>query len=389
VNENLAALAKAAPRSPDWETDFEALSGTPIAYVLASMKRTPQNPLWHGEGDVLTHTKLVLRELSGDERYRRADERKKLILFTAALLHDIGKTRCTRLDNGVPISPYHSKTGAVMARQLLWKHFGLCGDESSRSFRETVCFLIRCHSLPPNIINDEDCERTLVKAAAHGELAPEFSLKMLDILTGADMKGRICDTLKSSLDNLEFCFSLAKETGVYNAPMKFVSPYSELAYFDGKIPLNTELYDSSWGEVVIMSGLPGTGKDTWIKENLPGLPEISPDDIRRQLKISPTDPQGAVFATAREQAKEYLRRREPFVWNATNITAATRARLTTLISGYGAATRIVFLETPWETELARNSARPDSVPESAIETMLEKLEIPEKHEARTVEWRCV
>ncbi len=389
MNKNLAALAKAAPRSPDWETDFEALSDTPIAYVLTSMKRIPQNPLWHGEGDVLTHTELVLKELSGDERCRRADERKRLILFTAALLHDIGKTRCTRLDNGVPISPYHSKTGAVMARELLWKHFGLCGDEGSRSFREAVCSLIRCHSFPPKIINDNDCERVLVKAAAHGELAPEFSLEMLDILTSADIKGRICNTLKSSLEALEFCFSLARETGVYYAPMTFASPFSELMYFDGKIPLNTQLYDNSWGEVVIMSGLPGTGKDTWIKNNLPGLPEISPDNIRRQLKISPTEPQGAVFAKAREQAKGYLRRREPFVWNATNITAATRAKLTALISGYGAAARIVFLETPWETELSRNSARPDSVPKSAIENMLEKLEIPERHEARAVKWLCV
>ncbi len=389
MNDSLAALAKAAPRAPDWETDLTALSGTPIACLLAAMERTPQNPLWHGEGDVLAHTKLVLRELSGDERYRRADERKRLILFAAALLHDIGKTRCTRLDNGVPISPYHSKTGAVMARELLWRDLGLCGDKSSRSFREAVCFLIRCHSLPPHIIDDNDCERSLVRAAAHGELAPEFTLEMLDILTSADIKGRVCDTLKSSLEALDFCFSLARETGVYNAPMIFPSPYSELMYLDGKIPLNTELYDSSWGEVVIMSGLPGTGKDTWIKESLSGMPVISPDNIRRRLGVSPTDPQGAVFAEAREQAKELLRRRQPFVWNATNITAATRARLAALVSGYGAATRIVFLETPWETELSRNRARPDNVPESAIETMLGKLEIPERHEARTVEWLCV
>ncbi len=338
---------------------------------------------------MFSHTRLVLRELSGDERYRALDERKRLILFTAALLHDIGKTRCTRLDNGVPVSPYHTKTGAVMARELLWRDFGLCGDKSSRSLREAVCFLIRCHSLPPRIIDDNNCERNLVKAAAHGELAPEFTLEMLDILTSADIKGRVCDTLKSSLEALDFCFSLARETGVYNAPMRFLSPYSELMYLDGKIPLNTELYDSSWGEVVIMSGLPGTGKDTWIKENLSGMPVISSDNIRRRLGISPTDPQGAVFAVAREQAKEYLRRRQPFVWNATNITAATRARLTALVSGYGAASRIVFLETPWETELSRNRARPDNVPESAIEAMLKKLEIPERHEARTVEWLCV
>ncbi len=389
MNENFATLLKAVPRAPDWQTDFDALNGTMLSPIFSAMSRTPQNPHWHGEGDVFSHTKLVLKELAGDERYRLADDRKRLILFTAALLHDIGKTRCTRLENGVPISPYHSKTGAVMTRELLWRDFGLCGNENSRSFRETVCFLIRYHSLPPHIINEPDCERALVKIAAQGELVPKFTLEMLDILTSADIRGRICDTLNKSLDALEFCFSLAKETGVYYSPAVFSSPSAERFYFDGKIPLGTELYDSAWGEIVIMSGLPGTGKDTWIRDNLAGLPEISPDKIRKLLKVSPTDPQGAVFASARELAKEYLRRREPFVWNATNITAATRKKLTALFGQYNAASKIVFLETPWETELSRNSARPDSVPQSAIEAMLGRLEIPERHEARIVEWLCV
>ena len=50
-------------------------------------------------------------------------------------------------------------------------------------------------------------------------------------------------------------------------------------------------------------------------------------NIRRANKISPTAAQGKVANIAREQAKEYLRQHQPFVWNATNITAQSVNRL--------------------------------------------------------------
>jgi hypothetical protein len=46
---------------------------------------------------------------------------------------------------------------------------------------------------------------------------------------------------------------------------------------------------------------------------MPDLPMISLDDIRRINKIPPTAKQGKVANIAREQAKEYLRRQQPFV----------------------------------------------------------------------------
>ncbi|MDE7349538.1 MAG: hypothetical protein K2N25_00590 [Muribaculaceae bacterium] len=39
-----------------------------------------------------------------------------------------------------------------------------------------------------------------------------------------------------------------------------------------------------------------------------------------------------------------------------------------------------------DTLLDRNHSRVDSVPQSAIETMLGKLELPEVHEASEVSW---
>lgn len=54
--------------------------------------------------------------------------------------------------------------------------------------------------------------------------------------------------------------------------------------------------------------------------------------------------------------------------------------------GHKARAHIVYLETDWQTLLARNASREDAVPQTVIENMLGKLELPEAHEAARVDW---
>ena len=110
------------------------------------------------------------------------------------------------------------------------------------------------------------------------------------------------------------------------------------------------------------------------------------DEIRKRLKVSPTDNQGAVVARAHEQAKEYLRKKQPFVWNATSITAQLRSKQISLFEQYGASVKTAFLETDWEEELIRNANREAKVPKEVIEKMLSKLELPERFESEKVVW---
>ena len=167
---------------------------------------------------------------------------------------------------------------------------------------------------------------------------------------------------------------LCEELGCLNEPYAFASDYSKRAYFLEKTQWQgQELFDDTWGEVILLSGLPGTGKDTWIAKNYPSLPVVSLDEIRKKLKISATDEQGLVVATAHEQAKEYLRKKQPFVWNATSITAQLRSKQISLFEQYGAMVKTVFLETEWQENLARNSGREAVVPQVVIEKMLSKL----------------
>lgn len=389
MNANWAKLQSAVPRGPDWRTDWSALEETPLQPCICRMRDTLQNPLWHGEGDVWTHTRMVCEEMAADREFRELPGEARLPLFLAAVLHDIGKIPCTRLEDGAWVSPGHTLAGTKVARELLWREFGLCGEKKLRGIRECVCALIRNHSVPLHILEQEDPERRLVRMAAQGELAEGFRLSLLRLLVRADIKGRVCRDMEGSLETAELCFSLAEELGVMDASFDFRSPAAKHAYLSGKrIWLGQDLYDDTWGEVILMCGLPGTGKDTWIRDNCPELPVVSLDEIRGQLGISPQEAQGEVVREARERARDLLRQHSPFAWNATNITLMTRRKLLDLFESYGARVRIVFLETGWETGLARNGGRSREVPRAVIERMLGNLEPPERFEAREVDWIC-
>ena len=139
----------------------------------------------------------------------------------------------------------------------------------------------------------------------------------------------------------------------------------------------------------MLSGLPGTGKDTWIQRNHPELPVLSLDNLRAELRISPRDNQGKLIQEARERARTYLRMKQPFIWNATSLTDKTREKNIALFERYGASVRIVYLETDWQMRVERNRKRTNAVPESKVGRMLAKTVPPAPDEAREVEWICV
>ena len=386
----IEAIKNCIPSSQMNEIPWKRIEQLLGASCYANMKTTQQNPVFHGEGDVYTHTQMVCRELIGAKAFHELPDRQKTELFLAAILHDIGKVKTTRLEDGIWVSPHHSLAGSQIVREFLWLSCGVCGTQEMIRFRETVCALIRYHMLPVYLMEQEEPERTAREAAAVGELAADFSWHLLCILAEADVRGRIAADVTDGLAQVELSRLMAEEAKCLHVPYSFADSFTKRAYLAGRnVQPDQTLYDDTWGETIMLSGLPGTGKDTWIGQHHPDMPMVSLDGIRAELGIKPTDNQGEVIQAAQERAREYLRMNQPFVWNATDLTKDTRQKLIRLFERYGARVRIVYLETDEETREARNAGRKDAVPEDVVAKMLGKTVLPTPDEAQTVEWVCV
>jgi predicted kinase len=136
---------------------------------------------------------------------------------------------------------------------------------------------------------------------------------------------------------------------------------------NGKLAPDWPQHEAFRCEVVLMSGLPGAGKDTWVRRHLPDWPVISLDALRDEMDVDPRDEQGAVVQAAREQARAYLRAGRSFVWSATNLSRMLRASLVELFFAYDARVRIVYVEAAGSEALWRqNRAREGRVPAAVI-----------------------
>lgn len=375
------------PDAPHWGIDWDLIETSALKDHVDAMRHTPQSVRWHAEGDVWTHTRMVCESLISMQEYRELSPVQRQILFMAALLHDVGKPMTTRQEGEDWVAPSHSTKGALLARYILWKEFGMCGTLELQTMREAVVLLVKHHSFPPYALEKEENVRKMISIAALMALVPDFSLKLLHMLSKADALGRESEDKGDFVAQVDLFAELAKEQGCYDAPVSFASDYTRRAYLaGGDVWPQQELYDETWGEVVMLCGLPGTGKDYWISRNCKDMPIVSLDDIRRKHKLSQDGSQGHVASLGKEEAKSYLRKHQPFVWNATNITVDIRRQLIGLFESYGASVRIVYLETDLDTQLRRNADREDKVPEKTLDAFLRKLSVPEIHEARKVEW---
>lgn len=367
--------------------DWASYESSCLGSIFEKMASTMQNPLYHGEGDVYTHTRLCCEALASLDEYKALDESGKKVVFIATLLHDIGKIPCTKIIDGALASPRHAIVGGVMSRELLWK-LGLCGNIEEIQLREAISSLIKYHSFPPYAIFNDNPELKLLKVASCGELAPLFSMSKLCMLEKADVLGRVNDDQNMVLDRIEYCRLLSQENECLDSPYKFSDDFTKRAYFKSKTSFKDDrLYNDSWGQVILLSGLPASGKDTFISKCFPDIPVISLDEIRIELGIKPTDKQGKVIDLAHERAKELLRKKQQFIWNATSLTSILRSNQIELFESYGASVKAIYLETDLNTLLDRNNSRKAYVPEEVIFKMLSRIELPERFECQSVEWR--
>lgn len=249
------------------------------------------------------------------------------------------------------------------------------------AMREGICSMVLVHQLPFWLYERQDSGKSACRVS--------LSMRASELLihAAADARGRICADKADMLDRVSLSAAAFEELGILESPFPFANDESRFSFFerDDRNPWYAAHEDFRC-EATLVCGLPGTGKDTWISANMPGVPTVSLDRVREDLGISPLENQGQVIQEGFERARVHLRASRDFVWNATNVTRSNREKIVRLLRDYNARIRIVYLEVPPDRLLSQNDGREATVPVDAILRLARKLEPPQATEAHEVTW---
>ncbi|WP_426790957.1 AAA family ATPase [Sphingobacterium sp. WOUb80] len=346
---------------------------------VRDMEHVQQDPLHHAEGNVAIHTQMVLQQLEALPEYRNLDYQKQELLWASALLHDVEKRSTTIVaTDGRINSPNHAKKGAQTAREILFRDV-----ETPFALREEIVALVRYHGLPLWLMEKADPMKSALEASL------SVNMSQLKLLAEADIRGRYCRDLDALLYALDMFELYTKEIGCWHAARSFLSENARFTYFNGKDSyVDYVPFDAFKSTVIVLSGLPGMGKDYQILKMNTDMPVISLDDIRRKYRIDPSDKRrnGWVIQEAKEQAKKYLRCGQDFIWNATNITSQMRQQLIDLFVGYQAYVKLLYVEKPYKVWRTQNRDREYPLPDAVLDKMLHNLEVPQLTEAHEVHY---
>ncbi len=349
---------------PDWENMQH------FDWVQA-LKDCPQDAIWHAEGNVYTHTMMVVQALFSLPEYACFTEIEQKILMYAAVFHDIAKPICTFEDKGRIISPKHAKVGEKVARTLLW--------DADFPFREAVCSLVRLHGTPLWALEKQSPNASVISASLR------LKNSWLHALSKADVLGRACEDKADLLERVAYFKELCIENGCYENSYQFENEHSRFHFFQKEENYPAVLFDDTSFKVILLSGLPGSGKDTYIQQHFKDLPVISLDDLRIEHGAVHGDMymQGKIVAMAYEKAKEYCRKKQYFVWNSTNLSKMLRNRLINSVLPYNPRIEIVYIETSFAQNVHR---RKGIIPEKEMIKMQKMLDMPMLAEAYHVSY---
>jgi predicted kinase len=364
----------------DWNKLQQAEHGEIIAWAetqswARAMASCNQDAQWHAEGDVWTHTKMVSEQLPGVEGWDELSAEDRLVLLFTALLHDSAKPLTSMFDpeTGHIRSPKHAVKGEHLARTLL------CELGCDLTTRERICSVVRYHGRPAFLLERESPEREVIR------MSWLTNNRLLYLFAIADTRGRDTDSMQRPEDNLHYWKLLSQELGCFEISFPFATDHARLVYFRSDEPNRHYVpHEHFSARVTMMSGLPGSGKDTWLATNRGDLPVISLDAIRQELGVDPADDQGRVVQLATERCREMLRVGQSFAFNATNLLRQTRGRWLSLFGDYNAWVELVYVEPPMAIIIKQNRDREQSVPDSVIRKLAAKVEPPSWLEAHQV-----
>jgi predicted kinase len=388
-------------------SEFINALGTRID-ALSRLAETPQDPTWHAEGDVFTHTEMVLNEvyelLEGPASHLKGERRLALVL--SAVFHDIAKPMTTRERelHGVmrTVAPRHEQRGRSYLAPLL------AGQGLMYKTLETLLGLVGYHIEPKFLV---------VKArgaGAYRRLCRVADPELLYWLELADMRGRICSDQAEQVEHIEMFRLFAQEYDSWRRFGTFLPSWRStlLNELNGFPPDTIDLvlanslrdlenetiftpeeaiakshgYRDSHPEVVVTVGLSGSGKSTWVAKHLKDHKLVSLDKIREEIGRNRSDQSqnAKVVEEGRQRLRQYLREKKRIVWDATSLRRDYRSGVANLAFDYGALVTLVVFHRSVEACMEQNGQRTDEVPGAVIAQQLKSTQWPELTEAHRV-----
>lgn len=148
---------------------------------VAVLRKIPQEPTWHPEGDVFVHTCHCCDALAALPEWRQSDTDSRIVYTLAILAHDFGKAETTRHEvvDGTTriISPGHEEASLRLAEQFLIR------INAPLAIRERVAPLVFNHMFSFRELSDHAVRRLARR------LEPE-TIDGLSLVMIADSMGR-------------------------------------------------------------------------------------------------------------------------------------------------------------------------------------------------------
>lgn len=165
---------------------------------LSALMGCPQEPEWHPEGDVWTHTLLVVDEAALIAETEQLEGAERVRLMLGAICHDLGKPLTTEQVDGRVRSRDHEAQGEAPTRSFLAR-IGCPKD-----LLDDVVALVRDHLKPFQLFRDQASD------AAVRRLALRVPLVRLVRVARADHFGR---TTRDALEREDPAGAWLLETG--------------------------------------------------------------------------------------------------------------------------------------------------------------------------------
>ena len=139
-------------------------------------------------------------------------------------------------------------------------------------------------------------------------------------------------------------------------------------------------------KLILMMGIAGAGKSTWIRQNYPELVPVSRDAIRFEILDEKGgeyfDHEDEVFNSFIHQIIGSLVTDEITIADATHLNRKARLKVLSKVRKYADEVEVVWIKVSLETAMRQNAMRSGraKVPNDVIKRMYSSIERPEDNE---------